>query len=64
MTQDNKYILPQAEPHIVKSHDIPKLYQCVGELQYAVNHVIMSQAKNNWLSEYASCKRNCGRQNV
>ena len=64
MTQNNKYILPQAEPHIVKSHDIPKLHQCGGELQFAVNYGIMSQAKSNWLSEYASCKRNCGRQNV
>ena len=120
MTQKNRNIQPQAEPYIVKSHDIhidadcadwiagtkhrhlfsvknieklkqlvsvigaekmhqvgaekmhqvgaelmtSKLHQCVGELQFAVNHGIMSQAKNNWLSVYASCKRNCGRQNV
>ena len=41
-----------------------KLHQCVGELQFAVNHVIMSQAKSNWQNTYASCKRNCRKQSV
>lgn len=42
----------------------PKLQQFVGELQYAINHGIASQAKNNWLSVYAFCKRGCRKQSV
>ena len=112
MTQENKDIQPQAEPYIVKSHDIHidadyadwiadiksrylfyaekmeklkqlvsvigakkmhqlgaelmrlKLQQVVGELLFAVNHDIASQAKNNWLSVYASCKRSCRKPNA
>ncbi len=104
-------IQPQAEPYIVKSHDIHidadyadwiadiksrylfyvenmrkrkqlvsvngaekmhqvgaelmrlKLQQVVGELQFAVNHGLNCQAKSNWLSVYASCKRSYGRRN-
>ena len=36
---------------------ISKLHQLAGELQFAVNHGIMFQAKGNWQSAYASCKR-------
>ena len=112
MTQKKRNIQPQAEPYIVKSHDIhidadcadwiagtkhrhlfsaknieklkqlvsvigaekmhqvgaelmtSKLHQCGGEILFAVNHVIMSQAKNNWQNTYASCKRNCRKQSV
>lgn len=112
MTQKNRNIQPQAEPYIVKSHDIhidadyanwiadiksrylfcaknieklkqlvsvigaermhqvgaelmtSKLHQCGGELQFAINQGVILQAKSNWQSVYASCKRNCGRQNV
>ena len=41
-----------------------KMHQVGAELQFAVNHFIMSQAKNNWLSVYASCKRSCSRPNA
>ena len=33
------------------------LHQAGGELQFAINHGITSQVKNNWLSVCASCKR-------
>ena len=87
--KDNKDIQSQAEPYIVKSHDIDidayyadwiagtmhrylfcaknieklrqrgaeKMHQVGAELQFAVNHDIASQAKSNWLSVCASCKR-------
>ena len=41
-----------------------KMHQVGAELQFAVNHDIASQAKNNWLSVYASCKRSCRKQNT
>jgi hypothetical protein len=110
--QENKDMQPQAEPHIVKSHDIhidndyadwiadiksrylfyaekikklkqlvsvngaekmhqagaelinPKLQQFVGELQFAINHGIASQAKSNWPSACGFYKRSCGKPNV
>ena len=100
MAQENKDIQPQAEPHIVKSHDIhidadyadwisdiksrylfyaekikklkqlvsvngaEKMHQVGAELQFAVNHFIMSQAKNNWLSVYVSCRKSCKKKSV
>ena len=100
MTQENKDIQPQAEPHIMKSHythidadyadwiaDIKsrylfyaekikklkqlvsvngaeKMHQVGAELQFAVNHFIMSQAKNNWLSVYVSCRKSCKKKSV
>ena len=100
MTQEYKDIQPQAEPHIVKSHDIhidadyadwiadiksrylfyaekikklkqlvsvngaEKMHQVGAELQFAVNHFIMSQAKNNWLSVYVSCRKSCKKKSV
>lgn len=100
MAQENKDIQPQAEPHIVESHDIhidadyadwiadfksrylfyaekikklkqlvsvngaEKMHQVGAELQFAVNHFIMSQAKNNWLSVYVSCRKSCKRKSV
>ena len=36
-----------------------KMHQVGAELQFAVNHFIMSQAKNNWLSVYVSCRKSC-----
>lgn len=41
-----------------------KLHQRGGELQFAVNHFIMSQAKNNWLSVYVSCRKSCKKKSV
>ena len=100
MTQENNDIQPQAEPYIVKSHDIhidadyadwiadiksrylfyaekikklkqlvsvngaEKMHQVGAELQFAVNHFIMSQAKNNWLSVYVSCRKSCKKKSV
>ena len=100
MTQKNRNIQPQAEPYIVKSHDIhidadcadwiagtkhrhlfnaknieklkqfvsvigaEKMHQVGAELQFAVNHFIMSQAKNNWLSVYVSCRKSCKKKSV
>lgn len=98
--QKNKNIQPQAEPYIVKSHDIhidadwiagskhrylffaenieklklfvsiigaelvnSKLHQPAGELQFAVNQGVMSQAKNNWQNVCVSCKSICKKQN-
>jgi hypothetical protein len=39
------------------------LHQAGGELQFAINHGITSQVKNNWLSVCASCKRSYRKQN-
>ena len=112
MAQENKDIQPQAEPYIVKSHDIHIdadyadwiadiksrylfyvenmrklkrlvsvndaekmhqvgaelatliLQQLDGELQFAVNHGLNCQAKNNWLSVYASYKKSCRKLSV
>lgn len=41
-----------------------KMHQVGAELQFAVNHFIMSQAKNNWLSVYVSCRKSCKKKSV
>ena len=41
-----------------------KMHQVGAELQFAVNHFIMSQAKNNWLSVYVSCRKRCKKKSV
>lgn len=41
-----------------------KLHQCGGELQFTINQGVILQAKSNWQSVYASCKRNCGKQSI
>lgn len=41
-----------------------KMHQVGAELQFAVNHDIASQAKNNWLSVYVSCRKSCKKKSV
>ena len=41
-----------------------KMHQVGAELQFAVNHDIASQAKNNWLSVCDFYKRSCRKLNA
>lgn len=49
---------------LVSVNGAEKMHQVGAELQFAVNHFIMSQAKNNWLSVYVSCRKSCKRKSV
>lgn len=41
-----------------------KMHHVGAELQFAVNHFIMSQVKNNWLNVYVSCRKSCKKKSV
>ena len=49
---------------LVSVNGAEKMHQVGAELQFAVNHFIMSQAKNNWLSVYVSCRKSCKKKSV